>query len=258
MGRKSYDAVFMTQVETSTGVLNPVREIGEILREHDAMFVVDAISSAGIEKLEMDNWSIDVTVSASQKGLECPAGLALVTVTEALLKGLRNNSAPGWYTNLKTWYEYYENWRDWHPFPVTLPTNTIVALDTSLKIIEEEGLGVRQSMYMKAAGQMRRALSALGLETLVTDEAAAHGLTAASTRGMFAPNEAVHYLKKRFGIQITGSFGSLADHVFRIGHMSRKQCTRRNLMNVISAIYLFMKSKGLEASMEEAAGSFVD
>jgi aspartate aminotransferase-like enzyme len=256
--RKKYDVILMTQVETSTGILNPVEEIGKLSREFNTLFILDAISSVGIEKLEMDRWSVDVTVTASQKGLECPAGLALVTVKQDLLELIKKMSGHSWYTNLKTWCDYYEKWHDWHPYPVTLPTNTIVALSSSLKIIETEGMESRQKMYQEASRRLRLALSALGLELFAPDEYCAHGLTAVSTKEMFKPEELIHYLKEKFGIQITGSFGQLANSVFRIGHMSRKQCAEVNLLNVVKGIALFMTAEELKVSHEKAKRAFLD
>jgi aspartate aminotransferase-like enzyme len=248
--RRNYDAVLMTHVETSTGILNPVYEVGEVLRGQDGLFILDAISSAGVEKLEMDAWSVDVTVTASQKGLECPAGLALVTAGKDHLERRRGETCRTWYTNLLTWLEYHEKWHDWHPFPVTLPTATVTALSTSLRIMEAEGMESRQRTYLEASSRFRGALRSLGLELFAPEEHSAHGLTAVSSRGLFSPGECIEFLKEELGIQITGSFGELADHVFRIGHMSRKQCSHRNLLAVISGIYLFMQSKGLDVSFE--------
>lgn len=250
--RRRYDAVFMTHVETSTGVLNPVEEACALVKKHGSLFMLDAISSAGIEKLEMDGWSVDVVVTASQKGLECPPGLALVTVREELLGSLQAASIPSWYTNLGVWCEYYEKWHDWHPYPVTLPTSTIIALATSLKIIEKEGIDSRQSMYREVSERLRSSVSALGLKPYAPEGHCAHGLTAVSTESKFDPLHLIKYMREVVGIQIAGSFGELKPLVFRVGHMSRKQCRTANLMSVISSIACFMSSRGIEVSCEVA------
>lgn len=252
LAKKRYDAVFMTHVETSTGILNPVEEVSRLVKENGAIFLLDAISSAGIEKLEMDGWSVDAVITASQKGLECPPGLALVTVQEELLKGLKTASIPSWYTNLGVWCEYYEKWHDWHPYPVTLPTSTIIALATSLKIMEKEGITARQNLYLKVSDRLRKAVLALGLKPYAPEEHHAHGLTAVSTEGKFDPANLIKYLREEAGIQIAGSFGEIKSHVFRIGHMSRKQCHIVNLMSLISSIACFMASQGIDVSFNIA------
>lgn len=255
---EKYDIVLMTQVETSTGILNPVEKIAKIVKKHGALFVLDSISSAVIEKLEMDNWGIDVNVTASQKGFECPAGLGIVTVKQVLLDALKDSPAKTWYTDLRVWCDYYDKWHDWHPFPVTLPTNTILALAKSIETIEAEGISSRQKMFIDVSTRVRKALLALGLRLYAPEGQYSHGVTAASTGGKFDPSEMVTFLKNKVGIQISGSFGDIKSHVFRIGHMSRKQCGRINLITLINGIALFMKSKGLSVPLEKAVGRLME
>jgi alanine-glyoxylate transaminase/serine-glyoxylate transaminase/serine-pyruvate transaminase len=254
---KRFDAVLMTHVETSTGLLNPVREIAERVKQQGAFFLLDAISSAAIEPLEMDNWGIDVTVTASQKGFECPAGLGIVTVDVNLLASIKDTPAHSWYTDLRVWCDYYDRWHEWHPYPVTLPTNTILALAKSLEIIKAEGLSVRQQMYKGVSLRLRKAFHVLGLGLYASEGHHAHGLTAVTTQGKFDPEDLITYLKARFGIQITGSFSELKSFVFRIGHMSRKQCSIVNLTAVVNGIALYMKSVGLEVPLETALSELV-
>jgi aspartate aminotransferase-like enzyme len=254
---KKYDAVFMTHVETSTSVLNPVEEIAKIVKDHGALFILDAISGAVIEKLEMDKWGIDITVTACQKGFECPSGLGIITVRSDLLDGLGDTPATTWYTDLRVWCDFYDKWHDWHPFPVTLPTNTIMALKKSIEIIETEGLSARQRFFEEISGRLRRALHLFGLELFAPEGHHAHGLTAASTGGKFDPLELLGYLKKAVGIQISGSFGDIKSHVFRIGHMSRRQCSNIILISLLNGIALFMESKGLKVPLKNALEAFL-
>ncbi|HUT65125.1 MAG TPA: alanine--glyoxylate aminotransferase family protein [Spirochaetota bacterium] len=247
-----YDVLFMTHVETSTGVLNPVSEIGRAVKQTGALFILDAVSSAAIERLEMDDWGIGVCVTASQKGFESPAGLGIVTVSDALLSSLSESGGRTWYTNLGVWWDFYNKWNDWHPFPVTLPTQTIVGLAKSLDMIHEEGVQTRQAMYRTVAGKVRSAMRALGLKPFAPDEECAHGLTAVSTDGKIDPSRLVDYLKKFFSIQISGSFGSLKDHVFRVGHMSRPQCEMKNLVAFVTGVAQFMKEEGVPVSPQDA------
>jgi alanine-glyoxylate transaminase/serine-glyoxylate transaminase/serine-pyruvate transaminase len=257
MKNKKYDVVLMTHVETSTGILNPAKEVASIVKHHGALFVLDAISSTAIEPLEMDNWGIDVTVAASQKGLECPAGLGIITVNRSVLDGLKDTPVNAWYTDLRVWCDYYDRWHDWHPYPVTLPTNTILALSKSIEILEAEGVSARQRRYEDVSKRLRKALPALGLGLYAPEGQYAHGLTAVTTEGKFHPDDLINYLKARFGIQITGSFSELKSFVFRIGHMSRKQCTMISLTSVLNGIACFMLSVGIKVSLEEACSKLV-
>ncbi len=249
---KSYDIVFMNHVETSTGMLNPLKETAELVKEQDVLFFLDAISSAGIEELKMDAWGIDAVVTASQKGFECPPGLTIVTCRMDLLNQIIGSPAHSWYTDLRIWYDYFEKWNDWHPFPVTLPTNIIKALAISLEILADEGKSARLSAQREVAERLRTALKTLGLRLYIEDGYHAHGLTSVSTEGEFEVGQLVTFMKKRMGIQIAGSLGTLKSTVFRIGHMSRVQREMKNLLKVIDGIALFMESKGLKVDLNEA------
>ena len=109
----------MVHVDTSVGILNPVKEATAIAKEQGCLVFVDAIASSGIEEIRMDEWHIDGVATASQKGFECPAGLGMVTINEQLIESL-NDLPPSrsWYCDLRIWYDYYNKWNDWHPYPV--------------------------------------------------------------------------------------------------------------------------------------------
>jgi len=249
---KQYDAVFMVYVETSTGVLNPVEEVAAAAKEYGVFFFLDAISSAGIEDIDMDGWGIDVVVSASQKGFECPAGLTMITVNRKMLENLKNSPPTTWYTDLRVWNEYYQEWNAWHPFPVTLPTNVIRALSKSLEIIVSEGVGTRMKMYADVSSRFRRAVAALGLELFAPRDRHAHGLTSVSSGEKFAPSDLIEFLKNSHGIQIAGSLGELGKSLFRVAHMSRKQCESQNLVGVITGIADFLQKKKIKVPVEKA------
>jgi len=74
--------------------------------------IVDSISSAAIEKLDMDSWKVDVVVTASQKGLECPPGLGIVSVRSENMQEIRNSRKRSWYSDLSVWLDYFEKWHD--------------------------------------------------------------------------------------------------------------------------------------------------
>jgi aspartate aminotransferase-like enzyme len=242
----TYDVVLAVHVETSTGVLNPIRELAGVVKEKGSMFLVDAVSSAAVELLALDDWGIDAVVTASQKGFETPPGLAIVTVAGRIVPEIERKSPGSWYTDLHTWCAYYRDWHDWHPFPVTLPTNNILAVSRSLDIIESTGMENRHAFFCNAAERIRNAFTALGLRPLIDGSRCAHGITAVSTAGLFDPALLISFLKEELGIQIAGSFGEMKSHVFRVGHMSRKQCDARNILALVGGVSLFMQQRGLK------------
>ena len=96
-----FEVVAAVHCETSTGVLNPIRELAKLCQRHGVLLIVDTISSLAIEPLEMDAWGIGICISASQKGLESPPGLALVAVAPQAWEAIERAGRPGWYLNLR-------------------------------------------------------------------------------------------------------------------------------------------------------------
>ncbi len=213
-----FDAVAMVHCETSTGVLNPVEELAKVCLQHDVLFVVDAISSLGIELLPMDDWGVGICVSASQKGLESPPGLAVVAVGNAAWRWIDRAAGPGWYLNLKVWREYTEKWGDWHPHPITQAVSNVRALRVGIERILREGLENRLQRHQEATAYLRRGLRDLGLAPFVSDELASHGVTSVvGPEGQV--EELLTCVRDRHGILLAGTLGELRGRVFRVGHV---------------------------------------
>lgn len=247
-----YDVVLMVHAETSTGMLNPASDIAALAHKHEALFILDAIASGGAENIQMDVSGIDVVITSSQKGFECPAGLAIVIVGESPIANMDLDTSHSWYTDLRVWKQYYQDWYDWHPFPVTLPTNLIKAYRKSLFLLEIEGRENHFAHLKRRTQQLRNALRALGLTLLVDDGDATHGLTSVSTGSLFDSAELVTFLKQQFNIQIAGSLGAYKNSIFRIGHFSRPQVAPRNIVSTVVGIGIYLQSKGLNPNIQKA------
>ncbi len=252
--KNQYDLLWMVHVDTSIGILNPLKEVAVLSEKYGTRVFVDAIASSAIEEIQMDNWGIDCIANASQKGFSCPAGFGLLTVGDNLVKQIKPASEiKGWCLNLGIWIEYYNKWNDWHPYPVTLPTNLVKALNKSLELIEIQGIGNRVAMYKDVSDKLIRSVRKLGLDLFVPEPNNAHGLTAVSTLGKFDASDFKEFIRDRYKIQIGGSLDkNMKSLVFRIGHMSTKQCLSRNLVSVMSALGTYMKLKNIEADTGEA------
>lgn len=221
MGR--VDALAVVHNETSTGILNPVREIAAVGREFDLPVIVDAVSSLGGIELRMDEWGVDLCVTASQKALAAPPGLALVAVGERAWAYMDANPVDhhGWYLNLRTWRHYADDWGDWHPQPVTMPTGTLRALNLRVRRILEEGLEQYIGRHAVAARRFRDGVRALGLGLLAPDADASPLVTAVEVAPRAAPAAVVATLRDRYDIWIGGGLGPLRDRIIRVGHMGR-------------------------------------
>jgi alanine-glyoxylate transaminase/serine-glyoxylate transaminase/serine-pyruvate transaminase len=211
--------VAVVHLETSTGVLNPVREIAQIARSMGVPIMLDAVSSLGGAELPVDEWGIDVCTSASQKCLSSPPGLSMLSVAPGLWPQIERPHGRGWYLNLNVWRRYAVDWADWHPFPVTMPTNVVMALREGLRQLVAVGLGQRLAHYRALAKRLRTGLVELGMPLVVPDEFSAPVLTAAWVPDGTTSGEIVSYVMTEHNIQITRGFGSLRDRVCRIGHM---------------------------------------
>lgn len=211
--------VAVVHLETSTGVLNPVRAIAQAAHSVGIPIMLDAVSSLAGTELPLDEWGIDVCTSASQKCLSAPPGLAIVAVSPNLWPQIERPGARGWYLNLNTWRRYAIEWADWHPFPVTMPTNVVMALREGLRQLVAVGLEQRLARYRALAKRLRTGLVELGMPLVVPDELSAPVLSAAWVPEGTTSAEIVAYVLREHGIQITRGFGALRDRVCRIGHM---------------------------------------
>lgn len=252
--KKKYDLVWMVHVDTSVGILNPIKEVARVVKKYDSEFFVDAVASSPIEEIRMDEWGIDGIANASQKGFSCPPGLCMVTISEALIENIGSLPAPkSFVTDLRVWLDYYHRWNSWHPYPLSIPTNNVNALAKSIEILEAKGVENRVSFHKNISKRLVRSIKLLGLDIFIPEEQMAHGLTAVNTLGKFNAQDLVKFMSEKFSILVAGTPDDKSrSMVFRIGHMSETQCETRNLVSVVGALGVFMKSEGLEVRVDEA------
>jgi alanine-glyoxylate transaminase/serine-glyoxylate transaminase/serine-pyruvate transaminase len=233
----SIRAVAAVQCESATGIVNPIRELAELCRERHILLIVDAVSSLGGMELAMDEWGVTVCVTASQKCLECPPGLSLVAVADEAWTRIRSRDrAVGWYLNLAVWKEYSEKWPDWHPYPVTLCTNTILALRRSLGSIVDETLERRFERHRTAARMLRRGLRNLGFTLFADDKWASPTVTSVLVDNRISADALLRLVRERHGIILAGSGGDeFEGKVFRVGHMGI-EATPEAIVAVLLAI----------------------
>ncbi|MEF8726354.1 MAG: alanine--glyoxylate aminotransferase family protein [Candidatus Bipolaricaulota bacterium] len=213
------EVLAITHCETSTGVSNPVEEIGKICSRQEVLFIVDAVSSLGASQLKTDEWDVDICITASQKGLEAPPGLALVSVSPTAWELVEKTSDPGWYLNLKTWKKFALDWADWHPFPVTMAVNNVLALRRSLIRILDEGLNERFKRHKQLTEFLRESLRNLGFSLFVEDRFASSTVTSVEAGSKVDIDGLMEYLETERSIKIAGSLGEMEGRLFRIGHM---------------------------------------
>lgn len=211
--------VAVVHLETSTGVLNPVREIAEVANAAGSPILVDAVSSLAGTELPVDEWGIDVCASATQKCLSTPPGLAVVSVSEKAWPQIERPGCRGWYHNLNVWQYYTIEWADWHPFPLTMPTNIVMGFREALRELVAEGVENRIGNYQRLAKRLRSGLVELGMNPVVGEEYSAPVLTAFWVPEGTTSDQILDFVLEEYDIQISRGFGSLKERVCRIGHM---------------------------------------
>jgi alanine-glyoxylate transaminase/serine-glyoxylate transaminase/serine-pyruvate transaminase len=214
--------VALVHLETSTTVVNPIQAVAKVARRYGALVMVDAVSSLGGLPMRLDDWGIDLCPSASQKCLGAPPGLATVAVSQCAWEVIdRNpNKGHGWYGDLRVWRQYAIEWGDWHPSPITMATNNVMALHASLEGLLAEGIDARLERYCRLASRLRAGLRRIGMPPFTSDELLAPVLTAALCPPGVSSGKIVEYMENVHRIKISGGLGTLKEKMIRIGHMS--------------------------------------
>ncbi|HEX3278464.1 MAG TPA: alanine--glyoxylate aminotransferase family protein [Thermoleophilaceae bacterium] len=210
------EVVFTTVSETSTGVVNDVRELTEVAHRHGALIAVDAVSAMGAVPVAQDEWGVDVVAAGSQKALMAPPGLAFASASEAALE--RAAAAPG--------RRYYFDWertvkgqrKDPPDTPFTPAVGLILALDVALGLIEQEGLEAVYERHRLLGRATREAARALDLDTLGEADENANVVTAIALPDSIDGGKVPKLMRDRFGITIAGGQGHLKGKIARIAH----------------------------------------
>jgi aspartate aminotransferase-like enzyme len=204
-------AVFLTQSETSTGVVVDVRAIAAAAAEAGALSVVDAISSLGAVPLDMDAWGIDVVVSGSQKALMTPPGLAMVAVSDNAWGKL--GSSPRFYFD----WEKTRAAQQKSDAAFTPAVSLISGLDVALGLLLETGLEEAFAQHARLGRAAREGVKAMGLELFSPDEERSAVVTAVNSP--VDSDELLKLLAAEWGVTLAPGQARLKGKIFRIGHI---------------------------------------
>ena len=211
------DIVTMIHNETSAGILNPAEAVGKLCRKHDALFILDGISSIGGDIVKADDWGIDIMVTGSQKCLAAPSGLAMISVSDRAWERMTDN--PPYYLDLPAYRKNAGKTPPETPYTPAVPL--VLALREACLIIEEEGLERRISRHHTMANAVRAAVNAwdLSLFPKIDDlHSYSQTVTAACLPKGVSDKDFRGFIKK-MGILVAGGQDHVKDVIFRIGHM---------------------------------------
>lgn len=216
LSTNKYDTVMVTHNETSSGITNPIKEIGEVVKKYDdIVYCVDAVSSAGGMKIEVDKSNIDICLTSVQKALGLPPGMSLCTFSEKAKKRAEKVPNRGYYFDLLAIYEYIQNKN--YQYPSTPSLSHMFALNFQLKKILNEGLDNRFKRHEDMANLVRD-WAQEHFQIFTDVNYLSNTLTVIkNTQGISVSN-----LNKKLqerGFLIANGYGDLKEKTFRISHM---------------------------------------
>lgn len=244
--REEVKVVTVQHVETSTGVANHIKTIGEALKGTDAIYIVDAVASLGGMKVDMINWNIDVCFAGSQKAIALPPGLSIIGLSKRAVEMIEKSADELFYFNGRKWLATMRDVRNYYS---TLPVNMIYGLNESLKRIAEEGFEQRYKRHQVMAEALRHGIESLGLKIVARKEFRSDTVTAVwlpeNIKFSALSNEMINR-----NIVIAGGLGELSGKIFRIGHMG--EVNANDIISTLSALERSLKKLGYSLELGSA------
>lgn len=213
----SWETVFVTHNETSTGVLNPLQDLTTAVRaaRPEALILVDGISSVSSVPIEPEAWGCDVVVAGSQKGWMTPPGLAFVSISPRAWERQSRSTLPKFYFDWQLARRSAESGET----PWTPAISLFYALQAGLRHMREEGLEHIFARHERLARYTREGLADLDLRLVAEPAFASPTVTAAWLPEGVNGKALLTALDERHGVVLAGGQGSLSGKIFRIGHM---------------------------------------
>jgi len=246
--KKEYKLMAFTHVDTSTAVLTDPQPIGDLGKKYGVLTILDGVCSLAGEELRQDPWGIDVAFTASQKAIGVPPGLALLMASPQAIDHWRKRKSPV--------ANYYADWENWLPImqayanrnPAyfgTPPVNLVLALETSLRLILQEGMDRRFNRHRRIGRAFRAALRAAGLKMIPSGEdSAANTLSAPFYPNGVAAGEFLGAAAAEGVILAGGLLADIKPLYFRVGHMG--SASRNDLLATLGAIETALRKNGYD------------
>ena len=227
--------VGIVHAETSTGAHQPLAGLAELVHNHGALLIVDAVTSLGGHDLLVDDWGIDAIYSGTQKCLSCPPGLAPVSFGARALARIdaREKKPQSWYLDVSMLRKYYLEGDGTRVYHHTAPVNMTYALREALAIVVEEGLDNRVARHAQMHQRLRAGLEAMGLQYIPKNSL--HTLNCVRIPAGADDATVRRRLLAEYGIEIGGGLGPMAGKAWRIGLMGHG-ATVRNVDLLLTAL----------------------
>ncbi|MBN2560897.1 MAG: alanine--glyoxylate aminotransferase family protein [Phycisphaerae bacterium] len=241
-------AVILVHSETSACALSEAQGIAKLCRQHDALCLIDGITSIGTLPFKMDEWGIDIAVTGSQKALMLPPGLGIVAVSDRAWKVIDSHQPPAYYNDLKMYRKSMEGFDT----PYTPNNQMVNGLKYTLSKIKEEGIEnvwARTALLAKAT---RAAVEALGLRVFAKDPVD-------SVTGVCVPDGVDEGkwrkdMRAKYGIHCAGGQGHLKGNIIRLNHMGYVDAV--DTVGAIAAMEWTLADQGYKFDMGAGTGAF--
>jgi len=245
--------VGIVHAETSTGVLQPMEEIGAACQSHGALLLLDCVTSLGGVPVEVDKWGVEIAYSGTQKCLSCPPGLAPLTMSERALGKMRErkDKVKSWYFDVSMIEKYWGSDRSYHH---TGPITMNYAIREALRLVFEEGLKNRFARHALACKALQAGIEALGLSMFAQEGARTPTLNTVAIGGNIDDAEVRKALLHDFDIEIGGGLGPVAGKAWRIGLMGHG-AQQANVTYLISALEVIFKKLGYTDRVGDASAA---
>jgi aspartate aminotransferase-like enzyme len=234
-GKDSAKAVLVTHNETSTGILNPLKEIATVVRDSGRLLLVDSVSGAGCAELEIDAWGIDVCVTASQKAWGAPPGVAMVTMSPRAWKAYEKSNLPKAYFDLGEYKSSLEKAQT----PATPAVNVFIALQEALRLMAEEGLEAIIRRHQALARATRRGLQAVNLQLFADERFASPAVTAFRPPARVDSRNLIRILRDDYDTIVAGGQAKMEGQLVRVAHLGF--VTLQDMVSFFSALEMTLR-----------------
>ena len=242
-------AILCQHNETSTAVVNPIKEVSAARKGHPALLIVDTVSGLGAAEFDMDGWNVDVAVAGSQKAFMAPPGLAFIAANERAMAVAEKCTNRKFYFDLLKYRQLLEKGQT----PFTPAISTIYAVEEALAYFEKVGVDAIVEEHYKRRDIVRTGLRAMGLKLIAADEIASPAVTAVECPKGVDPTVLRKLLLDKFNIIIAGGQGKFASTTFRVGHLGAVRIL--DLFAVMVGLEMALKHLGAKIIPGKAIGA---
>jgi alanine-glyoxylate transaminase / serine-glyoxylate transaminase / serine-pyruvate transaminase len=227
--------VAIVHAETSTGALQPLKEISDLVHNAGALFVVDAVTSFCGMPLKVDEWNIDAIYTGTQKCLSAPPGLSPISFSEAAVKVLdnRKTKVQSWFLDLTMVKNYWAGAK--RAYHHTAPISSVYALHEALNIVLEEGLEARWARHKEVHKYLKTELEKRGFRFLVDEKYRLPNLNAVFLPEGYDEVDLRGKLLNQYNIEVGGGLGAFAGKLWRVGIMG-ESATKNHVNMLVGAL----------------------